>query len=229
PTYLYDRQSAQLSQINPPRIAGRHRGSFYGGRLAPDGRLITMLADLAVTSGSSNYVTGVLLYDRLTGAMSELSRKRDGTPGNDHTVGASVSADGSYIALASRAANLIGETTLGFDQVLLYDRASFQPDEWIRRDSNAPYRGQGLFAESVQRVEQTIRFGFTNEFFVTVRNFGSFPDHFVFKAPVNVAGGIAARYFLQPAGTEITASATNSGWTSDLVSAGDSREVRVQI
>ncbi len=131
--------------------------------------------------------------------------------------------------MASRAGNLIGETTAGDDQVLLYDRASFQPDEWIRRGNNASYRGQGLFTESIQRVEQTVKFGFTNVFFVTIRNYGTVADRFVFKGPANVTGGIDARYFLQPAGTEITGAATNAGWTSDLVSAGDTREVRIQI
>ena len=125
-TFLYDRQTAQLSQINPPRLAGRQRGGFFGGRLAPDGRFITMLADVTASAGGSNYVTGVFLYDRLSGALTELSRKRDGTPGNDHSVGAAVSADGRYITLDSRASNLIGETTSGVDQVLLYGRMSPQ-------------------------------------------------------------------------------------------------------
>jgi hypothetical protein len=171
----------------------------------------------------------VFLYDRLSGALTELSRKRDGTPGSDHTIGATVSADGRYIAIVSRAANLIGETTSGVDQVLLYDRARFQPDEWIRRNRDAPYRGQGVLTEAVQRVEQTVKFGFTNEFFVTIRNDGTFADRFVFQAPANIIGGIDARYFLQPAGPEISAAATNAGWVSDLVSVGDTREVRIQL
>ena len=99
-TFLYDRQTAQLSQINPPRLAGRQRGGFFGGRLAPDGRFITMLADVTASAGGSNYVTGVFLYDRLSGALTELSRKRDGTPGNDHSVGATLSADGRSLAPA---------------------------------------------------------------------------------------------------------------------------------
>jgi hypothetical protein len=130
--------------------------------------------------------------------------------------------------MVSRAGNLIGETTSGTDQVLLYDRASFQPDEWIRRD-RAPYRGQGLFIESVQRIEQTVKFGFTNVCFVAILNYGTVADRFLFQAPANVAGGLDARYFLQPAGAEITAAVTNAGWTSDLVSVCDTREVRVQI
>src|SRR5207245_1124152 len=71
-TFLYDRETAQLSQINPPRVAGRQRGGFFGARLAPDGRFITMLADVAASAGGSNYVTGVFLYDRLSGTLAEL-------------------------------------------------------------------------------------------------------------------------------------------------------------
>src|SRR5206468_3907316 len=125
--------------------------------------------------------------------------------------------------------NLLGEINPGTDQLLLYDRASFQPDEWIRRGSNAPDRGQDLFAGSGQRVEMTIAFNATNVFFLTIRNYGNASDQFIFRAPTNVTGGIKARYFLQPAGTEISGTATNAGWVSDIVTPGDSREVRVQI
>jgi CubicO group peptidase (beta-lactamase class C family) len=106
--------------------------------LAPGGRFITMMADVTGTPGGTAYVTGLFLYDRVTGSVTELSRQRDGTPGSDHTFGAAVSADGRYVALASRAANLIGESVPGLDQVLLHDLARFQPDEWIRRLSTLP-------------------------------------------------------------------------------------------
>ena len=99
---------------------------------------------------------------------------------------------------------------------------------YLRRH-NAPYRGQDSFSPTVQWVEQTVKLNFTNVFFVSIRNHGNFDDWFVFKGPTNVTGGINARYFLQPADTEITSAVTNSGWTSDLLAVGASREVRIQI
>ena len=163
------------------------------------------------------------------GTLTELTRKRDGTPGNDQSEGAVMSADGRYVALTSRAANLLGETTLSADQVLLYDRASFQPDEWIRRSTNSSYRGQNLFSPSIQWIESTVKFGFTNTFWISIHNHGNFPDWFLFQGPGNVTGGINARYFVQPAGTDITASVTNGGWVSDLLTVGDSREIRIDL
>src|SRR6185369_3454009 len=77
-TYLYDRQASELSQINPPWIAGRQRAGYYGSRLAPDGRTVTMLADLTTVSGGSNRTTAVLAYDLASGTVTELSRRRDG-------------------------------------------------------------------------------------------------------------------------------------------------------
>jgi len=228
-TFLYDRLSDQLSQIVPPNLTGRQRGGFYGARLAPDGRLMTMLADVTDGPGSSNYVMGVFLYDRLNGDLTELTRNRDGSPAKDHSLGARVSADSRWVVFSSRAGNLLGEINPGTDQLMLYDRASFQPDEWIRRGSNAPYRGQNLFGGSGQRVEMTIPFNATNVFFVTIRNYGNVSDQFIFRAPTNITGGIKARYFLQSTGTEISGTATNAGWVSGVLAAGDSREVRVQI
>src|SRR5260221_2559178 len=75
----------------------------------------------------------------------------------------------------------------------------------------------------------TIPFNATNAFFLTIRNYGNTSDQFLFLAPTNVTGGIKARYFLQATGVEISGTATNAGWVSDLVTPGDSREIRAQI
>lgn len=225
--YLYDRQAAALSQVHPPPLAGRQRGGFYAPRLAPDGRHITLLAD--VTGPDGVYVTGIFLYDRLDGTLIELTRTRDGVAANGPSVGAALSTDGRYAALDSRAANLIGETSAGVDQVLLADLARLQPDEWIRRNLNAPYRGLGLYSDSVQRVEPTAASGSTQVFAITLRNAGTTADRFVFNAPTNAAWTAGARYFLQPAGTDITAAVANGGWTSDLLAPGDTLELRIQV
>jgi subtilisin family serine protease len=228
-TYLYDRQTSQLSQLNPPWIPGRQRGGYYGARLAPNGRTITLLAEVFDVSGGTNFTTGVFSYDRIGGTVTELSRRRDGTAANDESNGAVVSADGRYIALSSRAPNLINETTLSTDQVLLYDSANFQPDELIGRGISGPNRGQDEFYPSVQWIEQTIKFGFTNVLTISIRNRGTFPDSFNFKGVTGISGGIQANYYLEPSGTDITATATNAGWFSGVIAVGGLQEIRVQI
>ncbi len=228
-TYLYDRQTSQLSQISPPWIVGRQHSGYYGARLAPDGRLITMLADVATVSGGTNYVTGVFLYDRTSGSVTEVSKRRDGTPANDQSDGAAISADGRYVGFSSRASNLINETTLETDQVLLYDTANYQPDELIRHGTNGPTRGMDTLYPTVQWIEQTVKFGFTNVLTVSIRNRGNQPDSFIFKGATGVTGGIKATYTLQPSGTNITTAATNAGWNSPLMAAGAQQDIRIQI
>ncbi|HXG47070.1 MAG TPA: hypothetical protein VNO52_05560, partial [Methylomirabilota bacterium] len=227
--FLYDSDSDTLSRLEPPPLSPRQRGGFFGARLAPDGRHVTLLADVLTAAGGRDYFTGVFLYDRETGQLSELSRLRDGTPGWGHSVGASVSADARHILLATRAGNLLGESVPALDQLLVLDRARFQPDEWIRRGSDAPWRGQETFGVAGQRVELTIRFNFTNDFFITLRNHARYPDALVFKAPGNIPKGIKARYFVPPGSTDITASATNAGWTSPMLAPGATLEIRVQL
>jgi subtilisin family serine protease len=228
-TFLYERQTGRLSQLDPPRIAGRQRRGYFGARLTPDGGSVTLLADVSASPGSSNFMRGVFVYHLDNGEVVELSRLRSGTPGHGHSEGATMSANGRYLALASRAANLIGETVPDVDQLFVFDTANFQPDEWVRRASNGPYRGQNLFSPVCQWVEQTVNLTFTNVFFATIENRGNFADWFVFKAPTNVTGAINARYFLQPAGTEITAAVAGTGWPSELLAPGASLEVRIQI
>jgi subtilisin family serine protease len=228
-TYLYDRQTGQLSQVLPPWIVGRQHSGYYGGRLAPDGRHITFLADLATVSGGSNEVAGVFLYDRVEGSVTELSRRRDGTPGNDESEGGVMSADGRYVGFMSRALNLVNESVPGTDQVFLYDSASFQPDELVRHGTNGPVRGQDQLYPTVQWIEQTVKFTYTNTLTVTIRNRGNLPDSFVFKGATGITGGIKATYTLQPAGTDITTTATNAGWTSPTLASGAQQDVRIQV
>ncbi len=228
-TYLYDRQTSQLSQVTPPWIVGRQHTGYYGARLAPDGRFITLLADVATVSGGSNYVTGVFLYDRTGGSVTELSRRRDGTPGNDESDGGVVSADGRYVGLISRAPNLINETLPSADQILLYDSASLQPDELAQHGTNGVVRGQDQIYPTFQWIEQTVKFGNTNVLTVSIRNRGNFPDSFVFKGASGVTGGIKAAYTLSPVGTDITSAATNAGWISPVLAAGAQQDIRIQI
>jgi len=228
-TYLYDRQTTELSQVSPPWLLGRQRAGYYGARLAPDGRTITLLAEVADVSGGSNFTTGVFAYDRIGATVTELSRRRDGTAANDESNGSVISADGRYIVLSSRAPNLINETTSSSDQLLLYDSANFQPDELIRRGISGPNRGQDEFYPSFQWIEQTIKFGYTNVLSLSIRNRGNLPDSFLFKGVTGVTGGIKAKYYLEPSGTDITSPATNAGWFSGVIAVGDLQEIRVQI
>ncbi len=228
-TFIYDRETDQLSQLNPPWVQGRQRHGYFGAQIAPNGQSMTLLADVSTVAGGTNYTTGVFLYNRTTESLTELSRMRSGVAGNNQSDSAAMSADGRYVAILSRASNLLGETGPAVDQVMLFDVAAFQPDGWIRRDNTTANRGQDTFSPAIQWVEQTAALNFTNNFFLTVYNSGNFSDYFIFKGATGITGGIKARYFLQPAGTEITGSATNAGWKSDLLAPGASREIRVQI
>ena len=90
-------------------------------------------------------------------------------------------------------------------------------------------RGQALFGDSAQRLEQTLKPGFTNNFYVTVRNYGTVPDRFLLTLPLAIHGGIDFHCYDQATGSEITLLVTNSGWTTDWIPAGATREIRLRL
>lgn len=79
--------------------------------ISADGRYV------AFTSYSSNLVAGdtggwgdIFVRDRTTGVTERVSLASDGTQGNEDSYGASISADGRYVAFSSTATNLVAGT-----------------------------------------------------------------------------------------------------------------------
>jgi hypothetical protein len=66
----------------------------------------------------------VFLRDRAAGTTIPLSRAPDGTQAGNDSSGASVSADGRYVAFQSGAANLVPGDTNGVTDVFVYDVAA---------------------------------------------------------------------------------------------------------
>jgi Tol biopolymer transport system component len=71
-------------------------------------------------------VEDVFVHDRLTGETVRVSVASDGTQGNDVSWQPSISADGRFVAFASRASNLVSGDTNGTWDVFVRDRLTGQ-------------------------------------------------------------------------------------------------------
>ena len=85
--------------------------------LSSDGRYVVFGtgADSVVVS-DTNHAFDVFIRDWQTGWTERVSVASDGTQGNDDSIGHAVSADGRYVAFASRATNLVfSDTNQAYD------------------------------------------------------------------------------------------------------------------
>lgn len=75
-----------------------------------------------MVSGDTNDADDVFVHDRQTGSMTRVSVDSAGGQGNGFSFVSSLSADGHYVAFASRASNLVpGDTNRQVD-IFVHDR-----------------------------------------------------------------------------------------------------------
>ncbi|MBM3847512.1 MAG: hypothetical protein FJ405_14670 [Verrucomicrobia bacterium] len=226
--FLFDNFSNRLMQVSPPLQPGRQSAGYFGGRISPDGAWITLLASLRTSPASTNELTSVLLFERATGFVTEISRTQQGSPADGESFGAVMSASSRYILFESRAANLLREYSNGSDQLIAHDRASFQPDQWIRRNPSTSYRGQDQYQEAPQRVEALNRLGTTNLSHVIIHNHGTYPDRFLIIGDTNTVFFGGVEYFLTTPPTNITAAVLSGGWQTPSLQRGELLEIGVR-
>lgn len=182
-----------------------------------------------MAAGLTQPVNQVFLFDRQNRALLPVSATRDGLAGTNASFGGVVSADGRYVAFRSQASNLLGETAPAVSQILLWDRARFQPDALVRREGRAPGRGAAVLAPVAQAVEQTVLPGGSRVFSVTVRNDGQFTDEVIVRGSSGEPEAWDVSYFTGDTSREVTARVTGAGARLGPLRAGEALELRVLV
>lgn len=97
-------------------------GYQYYSDISRDGRWVTFSSS-ATNAGSASGVRQIYLDDRVTGALTLITKAPDGTPGNGNSNQPTISADGRYVTFQTTSTNLGAPGTANtFDDVYLYDR-----------------------------------------------------------------------------------------------------------
>ncbi|MBI1786276.1 MAG: PD40 domain-containing protein [Acidobacteria bacterium] len=96
--------------------------------ISADGRFVALLSDGSnLVPGDTNGFRDVFVRDRRTGQTTRVSVASNGSEANDNTYfPPSLSADGRFVAFASRASNLVPGDTNGQEDVFVHDRATGQ-------------------------------------------------------------------------------------------------------
>ncbi|MET0497602.1 MAG: malectin domain-containing carbohydrate-binding protein [Steroidobacteraceae bacterium] len=94
--------------------------------ISPDGRYVAFVssASTLVPEGSANAFDDIFLRDRASGATERISVNDAEVEGNAVSLSPSVSADGRFVAFASRATNLVAADTNNSLDVFLRDRVT---------------------------------------------------------------------------------------------------------
>jgi len=91
--------------------------------ISGDGRYLAFSsAASSIMAGDTNGVGDVFVRDRQTGATDRVSLSSGGVQGAQVSYAPSISADGRYVAFASRAANLVPGDTNKTDDIFVRDR-----------------------------------------------------------------------------------------------------------
>jgi len=99
-------------------------GDSFGPAITPDGRYVAFYSSAEnLVSGDTNGVADVFVRDRLTGVTERVSVGASGVQAQGGgSYSPSISANGRYVAFASRATNLVTADTNGLMDIFVRDR-----------------------------------------------------------------------------------------------------------
>lgn len=95
--------------------------------ISADGRYVAFLSAASnLVADDTNNTADIFVHDRQTGQTNRVSVASDGMEGNALSRHPSISADGRYIAFASRASNLVGNDMNSTLDVFVHDQQTGQ-------------------------------------------------------------------------------------------------------
>ncbi|MPZ53280.1 MAG: hypothetical protein GEU79_11210 [Acidimicrobiia bacterium] len=121
--FLHDIESGETSRLSVHSDGTPAIGHSFASVISADGRYVAFQSDAPnLVDGDTNNVSDVFVRDTVTGRTTRVSVHSNGAQGDRGSVGASISADGRYVAFDS-ASNLVDGDTFGID-VFVHDTES---------------------------------------------------------------------------------------------------------
>lgn len=122
--FVFDRATGTTSLVSRSTAGAPANGACERPSISRDGRYVAFasIADNLVGS-DSNDKYDVFVHDRQTGTTRRVSVASNGAEGNDDSIEAAIAADGSAVAFASKAANLVPSDDNGKSDVFVHTLA----------------------------------------------------------------------------------------------------------
>src|SRR3990172_2099305 len=126
--FLHDRQTGETTRVSVASDGTQgnsHSDTGYSGYpiISIEGRYVVFSSVASnLVNGDTNNTDDVFIHDRQTGQTTRVSISSSGIQGNDFSTGASISADGRYVAFQSEASNLVSNDTNNAMDIFIHDR-----------------------------------------------------------------------------------------------------------
>lgn len=121
--FLYDRIASSVTRVSVAASGAQADDRSAASKISPDGRYVgfnSRAANLTPASGNGSYQ--VYVKDLTSGAVSLLSADALGGLGDGDSLMQDFSFDGRFVAVSSRASNLVANDTNAARDVFVYDR-----------------------------------------------------------------------------------------------------------
>lgn len=120
--YVKDLSSGGLTRVSTTRYGVEGDSYSYGASISANGRYVAFAsAATNLVTGDTNGALDVFVKDLQTGALTRVSTDASGVQGNFSSSGASISADGRFVAFVSTASNLVAGDTNSIQDVYVKD------------------------------------------------------------------------------------------------------------
>ncbi len=136
--FVHDRQAGTTERVSVSSAGAQGTATSFGPDISAGGRFVSFGSEAPLVGDDSNAAMDVYLRDRQEGTTERVSVANDGAQGNAFSNGSSISADGSLIAFASGASNLVSGDT------------NTQPDIFVRNRAETPPADPGEIPPEVQ-------------------------------------------------------------------------------
>jgi Tol biopolymer transport system component len=121
--FVRDRQTGTTFLVSKSSAGVEGDSHSYSPVLSEDGRYVAFHSEATnLVSGDINANKDIFVRDRQTGTTTLVSKSSAGVPGNGLSEGASISADGRYVAFDSSATNLVAGDANGDYDAFVRDR-----------------------------------------------------------------------------------------------------------
>ena len=121
--FVYDRLTGTTTRVSRNTEGGDPDGGSFNPAISPDGRFVAFDSDANnLVAGNGSEFLDVFVYDRQTGTTTRVSVALGGGATDGHSLNASLSADGRFVAFDSDAGNLVSGDSNEIPDIFVYDR-----------------------------------------------------------------------------------------------------------
>ncbi|MCK6445430.1 MAG: hypothetical protein L6Q99_03480 [Planctomycetes bacterium] len=123
--YIRDRLNQTVELLSISSSGSKGNAASGGPDISPDGRFVCFSSDATnLVANDTNFLSDVFMRDRGTGQTWRVSVGKNGQQGNHNSFGASMSADGRFVAFWSFATNLTPGDGNNTSDIFLYDHST---------------------------------------------------------------------------------------------------------